>query len=88
VLNKKFGRTAETLLVAPIGNSSYDALQASLNRRFADGFELRANYTFSKAIGYAPNSDNTLLINIPEFYNLNKRLQDFDRTHVVNITNI
>lgn len=87
-LNRKFGRTAETLLVTPIGNSSYDALQASLNRRFANGFELRANYTFSKAIGYAPNSDNTLLINIPEFYSLNKRLQDFDRTHVINITNI
>ena len=88
VLNRKFGRTASTLLIAPVGDSSYDALQANLQRRFANGFQLRANYTFSKAIGFAPNSDNTLPIRIPEFYQLNKRLQDFDRTHVVNISSI
>jgi hypothetical protein len=30
------------------GNSSYNALQIDVNRRLAQGFQIRANYTFSK----------------------------------------
>lgn len=32
------------------GNSAYNGLQLSLEKRFSYGFQLRANYTFSKAI--------------------------------------
>ena len=39
-LNQKFGRTAQTQLIAPIGDSKYDALQARLDRRFANGFQM------------------------------------------------
>ena len=48
------------------------------------------NYTLSKSTGIAgnPNSDGALRINIPEYYDLNKSLSDFDRTHTLNITNI
>jgi len=89
-LNQKFGRTGQTRLIAPIGNSQYDALQARLERRFANGFQIGANYTFSKALGIAgnANSDGALRINIPEYYALNRSRSDFDRTHNVNITNI
>jgi carboxypeptidase family protein/TonB-dependent receptor-like protein len=89
-LNQKFGRTGQTRLIAPIGDSQYDALQTRLDRRFANGIQIGANYTYSKATGIAgnPNSDGALRINIPEFYNLNKSLSDFDRTHNLNITNI
>jgi len=89
-LNQKFGRTGQTRLIAPIGDSQYDALQARLERRFSNGFQIGANYTFSKAIGIAgnANSDGALRINIPEYYALNRSLSDFDRTHNVNITNI
>jgi hypothetical protein len=89
-LNQKFGRTGQTRLIAPIGDSRYDALQTRLERRFANGVQFAVNYTFSKSTGIAgnPNSDGALRINIPEFYALNESLSDFDRTHVLNITNI
>lgn len=35
---------------SPAGHSHYNSLQASLNRRFAKGFQLQASYTFSKSI--------------------------------------
>ena len=89
-LNQKFGRTGQTRLIAPIGDSQYDALQTRLDRRFANGLQIGANYTYSKATGISgnANSDGALRINIPEYYNLNKSLSDFDRTHNLNITNI
>jgi hypothetical protein len=89
-LNQRYGRTGQTRLIAPIGDSQYDALQARLERRFANGIQLGANYTFSKSLGIAgnANSDGALRINIPEFYALNRSLSDFDRTHNLNITNI
>lgn len=90
VLNRRFGRTAQTLLITPVGDSSYDSMQASIERRFSSGFNLNANYTFSKAIGISPNgnSDDELRIRIPEFDNLNKSLLNHDRTHVFKISNI
>jgi hypothetical protein len=89
-LNQRFGRTGQTRLIAPIGDSDYNALQARLDRRFSNGFQLGVSYTLSKSTGIAgnPNSDGALRINIPEFYDLNKSLSDFDRTHNLNITSI
>lgn len=89
-LFKKFGRTAQTRLIAPIGDSKYDALQARLDRRFANGVQLAVGYTLSKSTGIAgaPDSDNTPRIMIPEFYSLNKALSPFDRTHNLNISNV
>ena len=77
-------------MVAPIGDSQYDALQTRLERRFADGFQVGVSYTWSKSMGIegAPNSDGIALIQIPEFYHLNRALSPFDRTHNLNITNI
>jgi hypothetical protein len=89
-LNQQFGRTGQTRLIAPIGDSQYDALQARLDRRFNNGFQLGVSYTLSKSTGIAgnPNSDGALRINIPEYYHLNKSLSDFDRPHNLNITSI
>src|SRR5207249_11908050 len=69
-LNKQFGRTGQTRLIAPIGNSQYDALQARLEHRFANGVQFAVNYTLSKSTGLSgnANSDSTLRINIPEYY--------------------
>ena len=44
-LNRQFGRTGQTRLIAPIGDSQYDALQARLERRFANGVQFAVNYT-------------------------------------------
>ena len=58
-LNRQFGRTAQTRLVTPIGDTKYDALQARLDRRFANGIQLGVGYTLSKSTGIAgaPDSD-------------------------------
>ena len=89
-LNRQFGRTGQTRLIAPIGDSRYDALQTRLERRFANGFQFGVNYTWSKSTGIAgnANSDSALRINIPEYYDLNRALSDFDRPHNLHITNI
>jgi hypothetical protein len=85
-----FRRTASTLLVAPVGDSHYDALQLRLNRRFSNGYQADVHYTWSKSISESgePNSDNTPRINIPEFFHLNRALSDFDRTHNLQISSI
>jgi hypothetical protein len=89
-LNQRFGRTAQTRLVAPIGDTKYDALQARLDRRFSNGIQFGLGYTLSKATGIAgaPRSDGAARIQIPEFYHLNKAIQSFDRTHNLQITNL
>ena len=58
-------------------------LQARFDRRFRNGIQMGTSYTFSKSTGIAGNgnSDGTLMINIPEYYDLNKATSDFDRTH-------
>jgi len=89
-LAAKFGRTAQTRVVAPIGDSQYDALQTRLDRRFANGFQMGVTYTLSKSTGIegAPNSDGIALIQIPEFYDLNRAISSFDRTHNLQISNV
>jgi hypothetical protein len=89
-LNQKFGRTAQTRLVAPVGDTKYDALQARLDRRFANGFQIGVGYTLSKSVGIAgaPRSDGTPRIMIPEYYHLNTAISPFDRTHNLQITNL
>jgi len=89
-LNQRFGRTGQTRLIAPVGDSQYDALQARLERRFANGVQFAVNYTLSKSTGLAgnANSDSALRISIPELYDLNRSVSDFDRPHNLHITNI
>jgi Carboxypeptidase regulatory-like domain/TonB dependent receptor-like, beta-barrel len=86
----RYGRTAQTRVVAPIGDSQYDALQTRLDRRFTNGFQLGVSYTLSKSTGIegAPNSDGIAAVKIPEFYDLNRALSSFDRTHNFNISSI
>jgi hypothetical protein len=86
----RFGRDASTTLVGPIGSSKYNALQARLDHRFRNGYQLGMSYTWSKSIGIAgaDNSDGSPQIKIPQFYHLNRALSGFDRTHNLQITNI
>ncbi len=89
-LFSRFGRTANTRAVAPIGGSHYDSLQAQLQRRFAQGVSVGVAYTFGKAITTSgvDVSDGTPPIAIPEYYYLNKSVAGFDRKHNLQITNI
>jgi hypothetical protein len=89
-LVQQFGRTASTQLIAPIGNTHYNGLQTRVSRRFRNGFSFNVNYTLARAIGLrgAPNSDNQPVVRIPDLFELNRGVSDFDRTHVLNVRSI
>jgi hypothetical protein len=74
------GRTANVNLLAPQGTANYNALQTGLERRFAQGLAIQANYTWSKAEApYYPT-------NAPEFQYLASRpVTSFDRTQALTI---
>src|SRR5690606_28622932 len=86
----KFGRTTSTRYVQPLGTGTYDALQASLSRSFSQGVQIGANYTWSKAIGICcnDNSDATPAIQLADYYDLNRSVTGYDRTHNLQVTGL
>ncbi len=87
---QRFGRTSSTRVVGPVGNSRYDSLQATLERRFRGGYQLSVNYTWSKCIGVAGvnNSGDSPAIKIPEYFFLNRALCGWDQPHTFSVVNI
>jgi hypothetical protein len=79
----RFNRAVETSIVAPVGDNDYHSLQASLNRRFSNGLQMNAAYTWSKTMGFCCNEDNNGGVLVPalDFYSLNRVPMNFDRTH-------
>ena len=76
-----FGEIAQNQTAA---NAHYDSLQVSLNRRFAGGWTLMANYTWSKSIDIS--SDDQLNPTVVSFVNSNNLALDrapseFDTPH-------
>ena len=68
------------------GNANYNALLASLNHRFAQGFTLLANYTWSHCISEQDFSGD---ITVPNFLNPNNLAMDradcnYDIRHIFN----
>jgi outer membrane receptor protein involved in Fe transport len=72
-------------------NSSYNALQATLQKKFSHGFTVMANYTYSKSLDDLPESAavNSGLVPaaipwyMPNFHRLDYGPSDWDRTHAV-----
>lgn len=69
---------------APVGFSTYHALQVTLNREFANGFTLYSNYVFSKALS---NVDSSLIGDNDgplDYYNLGleKTIAEYDMPHM------
>ena len=90
-LKARFGRDAETSFVQPVGTGHYDSLQAQLQRRFSQGIGLTVNYTWSKAMNVVDASDWGLgweRIQAVKYWDLNRALTGFDRTHNLQIMNI
>jgi hypothetical protein len=89
-LNQLFGRTASTKFFEPFAHSHYDALQATLSRRFAGGYQIQANYSWSKAISLccADSEDASPQISIPAYIALNRAVEPFDRTQVFTFSGI
>lgn len=79
----KFGRTANTELLTNPGTNKYDSLQTSLQRRFSQGIQVSTVYTWSKAIGICCDqlADNPPAIQALPYFNLNRAVLGFDRTH-------
>jgi hypothetical protein len=85
ILNQRFGRIANTELVRPFGTANYNSLQAQATRRYANGFQMQASYTWSKAISYADEADSSLRYNAPSALSRNRALTNYDRTHNLQI---
>ena len=71
-------------------NASYNSLQVTLTRRFAHGFTLLSNYTWSKNIDNLPvgASVNSAAVSTvlpwyyPNFHSMDRGPAEFDHTHV------
>src|SRR6185436_4934903 len=63
--------------------SIYNSLQATAEKRFAKGFSLLANYTWSKSIDTASYQTDLCGINIVDPFNLKayRGPSDYDSTH-------
>ncbi len=75
-------------MLTPLGSGHYDALQATLDRRFSRGLQIAAHYTFSKSIGPLDDNDSTPPVEDLQYFNLNRVVRSFNRTQQLHITNI
>jgi Carboxypeptidase regulatory-like domain/TonB dependent receptor-like, beta-barrel len=73
-----------TTFNSPLGRSSYDSLQITVNRRYTNGLTVYGNYNFSRTL---QNMESALRNDNPgrplDYYNLDREfgLSDFDQTH-------
>jgi hypothetical protein len=76
--------------ILPQINDKYNSLQASVTRHFANGFEMMANYTYSKWLGVccSTNADSSPEIPIPQYQNLNRAVEPGNLTHILNVSAI
>lgn len=69
----------------PIGTSNYYSLQTQANRRFSNGMEFKANFTWSKSMDYGSGNGNTIaLYGSPRLLNYGE--SSFDRTFIANVS--
>lgn len=68
------GRNGSLAVVNRLGNATYDALQATLDKKFSQGLQMNLAYTWSKCIGPAGfgNSGDRVEIKIPAYQFLNR----------------
>ena len=78
-----------TNIVEPGGNSNFNALQLTIERRFAKGFSILANYQFGKSIDEASANKGTgSNMTNPYDRSFDRGRSDFDRTHVFNFSGL
>jgi Carboxypeptidase regulatory-like domain len=76
------------------GNSHYNALQVSLNRRLASHFSSQISYSYSKSLDYGSNFSQADAVGSnrdamdPYNFNLDRGRSSFDRTHVLKINGV
>jgi hypothetical protein len=87
-LYQRWGRTAATTFLEPLGTGQYNSLQASLSRRFSKGLMMNVNYTWGKSINLVNASSATPNIQSQYYLSMNRAPTEFDLTHNLAITNI
>jgi len=87
-LLQKFGRTAATTFLEPLGTGQYNGLQTSLSRRAVKGLLLNVSYTWSKAINLVDASSGTPYIQALNYLSMNRAPTGYDITHNLSLTNI
>jgi len=76
-------------LYEPVGNSTFHALQLTVERRFARGFSILANYQFAKAIDDSSAVKGTAITRTNPFdQSFDKGPADFDKRHVANLSGL
>ena len=73
------GRTVDETFIKPLGTASYNALQAQLDRRIANGMQVKASYTFSKTMNNVDNELGTLMFYDAANFHRNRARASFDR---------
>ncbi len=73
---------------APLGNSTYKALQMSVTKRASHGLSLQGSYVYSKTHGDVDTSMNELwwagsIQNVYDLKSERKNIANFDMTHIV-----
>ena len=83
ILNQKFGVTAGMTEGLAFEHMNYKSLQAQIQKRFLNGLQFQASYTFSKWMGLCcdEQGDGAPQILIPQYMKLNWSLMPDDRTH-------
>jgi hypothetical protein len=76
-------------LYEPVSNSVFHALQLTVERRFAKGFSILANYQFARAIDDSSAVKGTAITRTNPFdQSFDKGPADFDKKHVANISGL
>ena len=77
------------ILVEPVGNSTYNSLQLTAERRFNKGFSVLANYTWSKSIDDGSANKGNGVSHTNPFNNaFDKGPSDFDHTQVFTLSGL
>lgn len=81
----------QAVLMEPAGNSIYNALQLSAEKRFSQGFTLLANYTWAKTIDdnvASANKANGTNVTNPLDQSFDRGPSDYSLEHVFNLSGI
>ena len=82
-LNQQFGRVANTLAWNGRVGTNYHSLQATINRRVAEGLTIKGAYTWGAAINYTDDDGWAgMSWNIPEMFDRNRARAGFDQNHI------
>lgn len=81
----------QVVMMEPAGNSIYNSLQITAEKRFSKGFTILANYTFAKTIDNnvgSANKGNGTNVTDPYNQHYDRGPSDYDLKHVFNFSGV